>query len=180
MKTSADRPKIRVRGVGKSFRDRADGAAFMEAWVGMVLSRNGLHVTLFPFTYNDGKDHTHTWDIDVSKTSPRLNSCLPHAVEVKSTSHYFTGEADFQDFSGPNTVFISSKSAYIGKYYGNPNTPRNWLITSKKSGAVVWVPSGTPVLYTEILDPQRGPFQAACVSKGKLRSLVEFVEYING
>ena len=163
--------------VSKAFRDRADTAAFMEAWVGMVLSRNGLHVLLHPFTYNDGKDHTHSWDLDVCQDR-QLE--YPVACEVKSTSHRFTGESDFQDMSGPNTAFICSAGSYSKKYQNSPYTVREWLMVSKQTGSVVWVPAGSEVMFTEIVDPQRGPFNGVVVRKGKLRSIVEFVEMVNG
>ena len=75
--------------ISESFRQRADGAAFMEAWVGAMLSRSGLTTVHHPFTLasetgNPLSFYAHTHDLDVS-----VDGKVYTPLEVKSSNLSF-------------------------------------------------------------------------------------------
>lgn len=171
--------------VSQSFRDRADSAAFYEAWVGAVLSRAGLYTLHHPFQI-DGKDHSQSWDLDVSFSHPGTlhydsrdvrslrSSSVP--VEVKSLSLTFLN-TDSYPF---DHVLICSQSSWLRKWPGTGTVQRDFLLVSRPTGAIVWIPKGTPVtLGHPVHDKQRNEtYKAVKTNKGYLRPLSDFVEAI--
>lgn len=165
-----------LRGVSQSFRDRADPAAFWEAWVGAVLARAGLYTTHCPFEI-DGKDHGQTFDLMVG-TCPEGDYYDMKPVEVKSLKLTFN-DPDTYPF---DEVLVCSQNSFLRKWPGRDYSMRDFLFVSTQTGSIVWLPSMTKVtLGREIRDNSRNEvYKAVSASKDMLRPLDEFVEYIKG
>jgi hypothetical protein len=165
-----------LRGVSESFKQRADSAAFYEAWVGAVLARKGLTTIHHPFEI-DGKDHGQSWDLTLYRNVEpgHLKSVN---VEVKSLSISF---ADVESYPF-NDVLICSQNSWNRKWPGRDYTMRDFLLVSKPTGHIVWIPCMTAVtLGHEVLDSARNElYRAVKCAKSSLRSLAEFVEHVRG
>ncbi len=163
------------RAVSQSFIDRADGAAFYEAWVGAVLARAGLYTVHHPFLI-DGKDHGHTWDLDVCAVDPcRSGGGLTiTSVEIKSLSLSFERPASYPY----ENVLVCSQNSWLRKWAGKDTVQRDFLLVSKPTGAIIWVPTGSKVeLGVEVTDRSRNEtYKAVQVNKGSLRPLQDFIE----
>ncbi len=177
--------------VSQSFRDRADSAAFYEAWVGAVLTRAGLYVTLHPFEI-DGKDHGKSWDLDVfvepghlisdrrkikSLSKPRgsvRTEAVP--VEVKSLSLKFHNVDDYPF----GTVIVCSQNNFLRKWPGKQQTQRDFLLVSTRTGSIVWIPKHTAVtLGHDVLDGTRNElYKTVVVNKRQLCPFQDFIEYV--
>lgn len=190
-KTCKPPPKIApslMKNPSKSFLDRADSAAFYEAWVGSVLSRAGLFTVHHPFDTASNRDHGQSWDLDVGLFHPNtlhynngdvrsLRSPLT-PVEVKSLSLTFlnTDSYPFED------VLVCSQGSWLRKWPSQNTIQRDFLLVSRPTGSIVWVPKGTPVtLGHEVHDRQRNElYKAVKTTKPHLRQLADFVEAIRG
>ncbi len=166
------------RAVSQSFRDRADSAAFYEAWVGSVLARAGLYTVHHPFLI-DGKDHGHTWDLDVSAEDPSgwasdYGGFTLTNVEVKSLSVSFENAAGYPY----ETVLVCSQNSWIRKWPGKDAVQRDFLLVSKPTGCICWIPAGSPVeLGVLVTDKSRNEtYLAVQTNKQHLRPLQDFVE----
>jgi hypothetical protein len=162
-----------LKGVSQSFRDRADSAAFWESWVGAVLARTGLTTIHNPFEI-DGKDHGQSWDIEVchNVNGAAYDFDQTLVVEIKSLKLEFNHSEDypFQD------VLVCSRNSFLRKWPGRETTGRDFLLVSKVTGSMVWVPMGTKVGFKEILDGERGTANwTAYCQKEDLRDLADFV-----
>lgn len=172
--------------ISPSFRKRADEAAFFEAWVGCVLARAGLYTLHHPFVADGGDYHAHTWDLDVSAYPPltfdnvdvKRSSSSFRQVEVKSLSLTFTGPIDYPY----NRPLVCSQNSWLKKWPGKHTTQRDFLFVSKTTGAIVWLPVGSPVeLGCEVTDSTRGEtYKVAKTWDQYLRPLQDFIEDING
>lgn len=176
-----------MKGVSKSFQDRADSAAFYEAWVAAVLSRAGLYTLHHPFKI-DGQDHSQSWDLDVGIHHPETlhydhvdvrslrSSLIP--VEVKSLSLTFLNP-DTYPF---NDVLVCSQSSWMRKWPGKGTTQRDFLLVSRPTGSIIWIPKNTPVtLGHEVHDKSRNElYKAVKTTKGYLRPLADFCESLHG
>jgi hypothetical protein len=158
----------------KSFSDRANEAAFWEAWVGSVLTRNGLTVTLHPFTVaateEEVRSHHHTFDLTVyGKTSV-------HEVEVKSLSRRF--DSDPESWGESKYATLCSQSSYVRKWGMQLLLRRHFLFVSRPTGDILWVPRGVQVtLGATITDASRNEtYNIAQVFTRDLRKLSDFVE----
>lgn len=162
-----------IKGVSQSFRDRADSAAFYEAWVGAVLARAGLYTLHYPFEI-DGKDHSQTFDLETWSEPENTR----YTVEVKSLNLTFHNPESypFED------VLLCSQSSYMKKWPGRDYTMRDFLLVSRVTGAVVWVPRMTQVTFErEIEDRGRGEvYKAVTVQREALMDLSEFVSHVKG
>lgn len=159
----------------KSFRDRADSAAFYEAWVGSVLARAGLYTAHYPFSIREdgqpGEDFSKSHDLDVWSNPHRCSQ-----VEVKSVNFAFSGPEDYPY----NPVLLCSQSSFLKKWPGMSTTGRHFIIVSRMTGSMVWVPEHTPVtLGHEVVDGTRGEmYKAVVVGKYSLRDLQGFVSMV--
>ena len=170
------------RGVSKSFLDRADSAAFYEAWVGAVLARAGLYTLHHPFVADGGDYHGQTWDLDVHPREPYgdYDGCInwKASVECKSLSltFYNTDTYPFDD------VLVCSQNSWLKKWPGKDKTQRDFLLISRPTGSVVWLPVSSPVvLGVDVVDRTRGEaYKAVQAQKTSLRDLADFVEMVRG
>lgn len=173
-----------MKGVSQSFIDRADSAAFYEAWVGATLSRAGLYTLHHPFKI-DGKDHGQTWDLDVGAYPPSLvysdhkqpvEDMTP--VEVKSVNLSFHDRHSYPF----EMLLICSQNSWQRKWPGRDKTQRDFLFVSRKTGAILWLPKGVCVeLGVEVVDMGRSEvYKAVRTHKGYLRPLADFVEEVSG
>lgn len=169
--------------VSQSFRDRAPKAAFAEAWVGACLTRAGFYVVLHPWVI-DGKDHSQSFDLTVLNEAP-VNAyypgCTPEPkeveVEVKGLSLTFHN-LDSYPF---NDVLVCSFNNFRKKYPGKDKTGRDFFLLSMPTGAIVWVPKGTPIFIKEVLDSTRNElYKAVACNREDLRSFQDFAEAVNG
>lgn len=167
--------------VSQSFRDRADKAAFTEAWVGAVLSRMGLYTLHYPFEIDDGKDHSQTFDLTVSSDDPLNIDCWGESaceqvdVEIKGLSLTFTCPEDypFKD------VLVCSQNNFLRKWPGSSRVGRDFLLVSC-TGHIVWLPKRTEItLNHNVLDKTRNElYQAVRANKADLKTVKEFVVYV--
>ncbi len=168
-----------IKGVSQSFIDRADSAAFYEAWVATVLTRGGLYVLHYPFVI-DGKDHSQSYDLEVFRDIPCGDwggeLCHGTSVEVKSLSLTFTCP---EDYPFPE-VLLCSQSSFNKKWPGRDYTMRDFLLVSRKTGSIVWVPTMTQVGVKTVTDKTRNEtYQAMTVNQSALSTLQDFVETFN-
>ena len=180
-----------MKGVSKSFQDRSDSAAFFEAWVGATLSRAGLYTLHHPFVCDGGSYHGHSWDLDVFAAEPqtlRLTQSTDNPpntplgvgvrVEIKSLSLNFLNA---EQYPYPD-VLVCSQNSWLRKWPGANVTKRAFLMVSKPTGAIVYLPEGSPVeMGVEVTDKTRNEvYKAVKTSKKNLRSLQDFIEEVNG
>ncbi len=179
--TRMNSPDLRPhRTVSQSFRDRADSAAFYEAWVGAVLARTGLFTVHQPFLI-DGKDHGESWDLDVLNYDPiRIlpdGGLINRRVEVKSLSVSFENVRQYPY----ETVLVCSQNSWLRKWPAKDTVQRDFLLVSKPTGCICWIPAGSPVeLGVLVTDKSRNEtYKAVQTNKGLLRPLQDFVETFN-
>ena len=165
----------------ESFAARANEAAFWEAWVGAVLARCGLYTVHHPFTVAQTMGETHayaqTWDMDVSECHPsEWEYSPPTETEVKSLSLTFTMPDDY-----PHDEVLVCSAKNHGKKYGKDAgmSGRDFLLVSRATGAIVWVPRGTCMFQKEVTDNERGQtYMAMACKREDLRALKSYVQAI--
>ena len=162
--------------ISESFKQRADASAFFEAWVGAMLSRANLFTLHHPFTLasetgNPVSFYAHTWDIDVA--ADLLRMWVP--VEVKSVNLKFWEPNDYPHLG----LLVCSDASWQKKWPGADVVQRVFLMVSRESGGIVWLPKGAAVTRKMVKDPSRGE-EYLCVAshKSELRKLADFVAYI--
>lgn len=167
--------------VSESFRNRADSAAFYEAWVGAVLARAGLYTVHHPFTIaqtrEEAKSHGLSHDIDVSAFNPIGDDIhCTHEVEVKSVSPSFTCSSDYPY----EDILVCSQNSFLRKWPGKASTGRDFLFVSRPTGAIIWLPKDTKVtLGVEVFDKSRAElYKSVKTSKHQLLELDDFVEKV--
>lgn len=165
--------------VSESFKSRADSAAFYEAWVATLLSRGGLYALHLPFVISDSKDLTEP-DLKVFSDPEHYDGVTCDfrckGVEIKSVSVTFHN-VDTYPF---DTVLVCSQNSFLRKWPGSSTLKRDFLIVSRKTGSVIWIPSGTQVeLGKEVTDKSRNEtYKVVTVSKDALRPLQDFIEMV--
>lgn len=161
--------------ISDSFKQRADSAAFYEAWVGAMLSRSNLYTLHHPFTLaaetgNPLSFYAHTWDLDVSP-----NKTVFTPVEVKSVNLLFTEPNDYPHLG----VLVCSDASWQHKWPGTDLTGRDFLMVSRKSGGIVWLPRGAETGTTQVEDKTRAEkYLCRTTHKSQLRSLADFVAHV--
>ncbi len=163
--------------ISESFKQRADSSAFFEAWVGAKLSRSNLFSLHFPFTLaaetgNPLSFYAHSWDLDVS---PDNTVFTP--LEVKSVNLKFTEPNDYPHMG----VLVCSESSWQKKWPLKELTQRDFLMVSRESGGIVWLPKGSLTKVIQQKDKTRGELYS-CRATGKecLRSFSDFTNHIKG
>lgn len=161
--------------ISESFKQRADGAAFYEAWVGAILSRSNLYSVHHPFTLaaetgNPLSFYAHSWDLDVS---PDNKVFLP--VEVKSVNLKFCEPNDYPHMG----VLVCSDASWQKKWGSRFVTQRDFLMVSRLTGGIVWLPKHTETGLTNITDKTRDEsYMCRTAGKEDLRPLRDFVDYV--
>lgn len=170
-----------LSGVSQSFLDRANSAAFYEAWVGSVLARAGLYTLHHPFVADGGDYHGTTWDLDVAPNEEAMwgpgmsGKCVQ--VECKSLSLAFNSPGSYPY----ENVLLCSQNSWLKKWPGKDKVQRDFLLISRPTGSIVWVPCGVPVsMGVEVTDKTRGEtFKAVSVRREALLPLGDFLEMVN-
>lgn len=163
-----------------SFKRRANEAAFWEAWVGAVLARAGLYTLHHPFAADGGDQHAYSWDLDVS-THDDLGIGKPWGlpVECKSLSLTFNNPDDYPF----ERALVCSFNSHNRKWPGAVETQRDFLLISRETGSIIWIPTGSPIDIVKVADRTRGDkvenYKAVQTSRDNLRPLWDFVEYLN-
>lgn len=163
--------------VSQSFADRADSAAFYEGWVSAVLSRCGLYVLHRPFVVDGSKEHDLSVDISVGVEASNAGQATliqnSADVEIKSLNLDFKNPFDYPY----DEVLLCSQSSFLKKWPGAYKTERDFLMVSRVTGAILWVPKRTDVMFgKEIYDSKRGElYRAVAVQRKFLRPLKGFV-----
>ena len=162
--------------ISESFQQRADSAAFYEAWVGAMLSRRGMFTLHHPFTTvgetgNPASFYAHTWDLDVSPDNVVFTK-----IEVKSVNLKFTEPNDYPHLG----VLVCSESSYVRKWPdGGSRLQRDFLTVSRLTGGIIWIPKGTILGRKEVTDLTRNEtYWCKTVGKEFLQPLSAFVESI--
>jgi hypothetical protein len=169
--------KHRSTYISESFKNRADSAAYWEAWVGAKLSRGNLYTVHHPFTVasetgNPLSFYAHTWDLDVSADNKVFSP-----VEVKSVNLKFFEPNDYPHLG----VLVCSQASWNKKWAGKDTVQRHFLMVSRETGGIVWLPKGAPVIVKEAKDPSRGEvYPCIATHKSELRSLNDFITIIQG
>lgn len=158
--------------ISESFQQRADSAAFFEAWVGAKLSRANLFTVHHPFTLasetgNPLSFYAHTWDLDVS---PDNKVFTP--VEVKSVNLKFHEPNDYPHLG----LLVCSEASFKKKWPGATRVMRDFLMVSRLTGGIVWLPRGAAIGRKEVTDPSRKEtYWCITAHKSELRSLSAFI-----
>lgn len=161
--------------ISDSFRQRADSSAFFEAWVGAKLSRANLYTVHHPFTLasetgNPLSFYAHTWDLDVS-----VDNRVFIPVEVKSVNLRFVEPNDYPHLG----LLVCSDSSWQKKWPGTDTVQRDFLMVSRETGGIVWLPKGSPVTRKEVKDPSRNEtYCCVAAHKQELCSLSHFINYV--
>lgn len=164
--------------ISESFRQRADSSAFFEAWVGAMLSRSGLTTVHHPFTLasetgNPLGFYAHTWDLDVAVGPNDVYT----PVEVKSVNLAFTLPNDYPHLG----VLVCSDASFRKKWPGKTKTQRDFLMVSRDTGGIIWLPKGTETVVKEQRDKTRNEVYACrAAHKGALKPFAEFIGHIKG
>lgn len=175
--------------ISESFKQRADSSAFFEAWVGAKLSRANLFTVHHPFTLasetgNPLSFYAHTWDLDVSTNDPhemgddRYSGKYSVAVEVKSVNLSFVEPNDYPHLG----LLVCSDASWQKKWSHKDlqdRVQRDFLMVSRETGGIVWLPRGAPVTRKVVKDPSRNE-EYLCVAahKQELRNFNNFVNYM--
>ena len=163
--------------VSRSFLQRADEAAFWEAWVGAKLAREGLYACHMPFTADGHPSHGTSNDLLVSTESPFIGSEADgETVEVKGIKAEFTCPGDYPF----ERVLVCSQNSWLRKWPGRDFTSVSFLFASKKTGAIIWLPPMTKVeLGREITDGTRNEtYRVVDAEARHLRTFSEFVDWV--
>jgi len=169
--------------ISESFKQRADSSAFFEAWVGAMLSRSGLTTVHHPFTLagetgNPLSFYAHSWDLDVGVVDEGFRADVFTAVEVKSVNLKFSDHPNDYPHLG---VLVCSDRSFTKKWPGAVTTQRDFLMVSRVTGAIIWLPKGSPTIVKEQKDKTRNETYACrATHKSCLRSFSEFVGNIKG
>lgn len=152
--------------LSQSFCDRADRAAFWEAWVSATLRRCGLYVLSGPFglaqTQAEKDEYANRYDLEVSADGL---FCCP--VEVKSC------------YAPKERVMVSSLLNWQKKSKKSDVTTTHFLSVCTRDGEIVWFPKGTPVLIETMHDISRNEiFKCVTVSWYSGRPVEDFVSEI--
>jgi hypothetical protein len=162
--------------ISESFKQRADSSAFFEAWVGAMLSRSNLYTLHHPFTLaaetgNPLSFYAHTWDLDVGA----VNGGYMYPVEVKSVNLKFTEPNDYPHLG----VLVCSEASFQKKWPGLEVTQRDFLMVSRASGGIIWLPKYSPTTVIKQKDRTRGErYACRATRKEYLKSLSDFVNRI--
>ncbi len=177
-----------------SFDGRLERGAFWEAWVGAVLSRCGLHTVHYPCLVDKTKNFDNTWDLEVFyQPSPLINQKLevrslsePNdgrssgsgrtAVEVKSNKLTYHGVDDYPF----DTVLVCAQDSWMKKWPGKETVQRDFLMVSRLTGHLVWVPTGTKVQLNHPVHDRNRNYSYKCVvvNKDQLRPFAEFITHV--
>jgi len=97
-------------------------------------------------------------------------------VEVKSNQLTYHGPDDYPF----ETVLVCAQDSWMKKWPGKETTQRDFLMVSRVTGHIVWVPIGTRVeLNHPVHDRNRNySYKCAVVVREQLRSLKDFVAYV--
>jgi hypothetical protein len=162
--------------ISESFKQRADSSAFFEAWVGAKLARSNIYTIHHPFTLaaetgNPLSFYANTWDLDVSPDGK-----LYRHVEVKSVNLKFTEPNDYPHMG----VLVCSEASWLKKWPGETLTQRDFLMVSRLTGGIIWLPVGTETGRTEVTDNTRKEkYWCITTHKSELRPLASFVQHVH-
>ncbi len=168
---------VKTNYISESFKQRADSSAFFEAWVGAMLARSNLYTVHFPFTLaaetgNPLSFYAHSWDLDVSATNKVF---LP--LEVKSVNLRFTEPNDYPHMG----VLVCSEASFQKKWPGAHRTQRDFLMVSRTTGGIVWLPRYSETSVITQKDKTRNEvYLCRATEKACLRPLADFVAYVQG
>lgn len=163
------------KGVSPSFKKRANEAAFWEAWVGAVLARAGLWTLHHPFAADGGDSHGLTWDLDVSTHGDTSGQAPWLPVECKSLSLTFTTEDDYPF----DNVLICSANSWNRKWPGHTTSQRDFLLISRETGGILWIPVGAQAKVVKVTDSTRNEtYKAMQTTRDALRPLIDFVDHV--
>jgi hypothetical protein len=163
----------------QSFLNRADEAAFWEAYVGAVLARAGLYVVHNPMKLGEFHDPACSTQSDLGVYQAHPDSVefeleAGTQIEVKSRNIRFTSPEDYKC----DDVRVCSESWFRKNWGSYEKFARDFFLVSQQTGAIVWVPAGTHAVFgKEIRDNERNEsFKIVQCHKSDLRTVEEFVK----
>jgi hypothetical protein len=164
----------KVLRLSESFRGRADEACFWEAYVASKLAREGLYVTMNPFSLGEVADpeKATSWDLDVF-----VNPDIAYPVEVKSRNLSFTDKPHQFPFEDVN---VCSQNFFLKNWPGYDCTGRDFMMVSTRTGGLLWLPAGSKVcMGKEVFDSDRGEaFRVVTAKRELLRQYAEFAQLV--
>ncbi len=161
--------------ISESFRRRADSSAFFEAYVGARLSRFNLWTVHHPFTLADETGnpvsfYAHSWDLDVSSDNKLFTP-----VEVKSVNLLFHEPNDYPHLG----LLVCSVASWQKKWPKQTKTQRDFIMVSRLSGGMVWLPKGTETWTKEVTDKRRKEtYECVVAHKADLKPISAFATSI--
>lgn len=161
--------------ISESFKARADSSAYWEAWVGARLARMNLWTKHWPVTLADElgvplSHYAHSWDLDVS-----ANGTVFTPVEVKSINLSFLDPKDYPH----QGVLVCSDASWRKKWGMQDTLKRDFLIVSRVTGGIVWLPKGASCGLTRVTDKTRGEtYMARSTHVSNLQPLVAFADHV--
>lgn len=166
------------------FEGRLSQGALWEAWVGAVLSRCGLYTLHHPAVVGGERDHSVSLDLEVFPFHPLQKpnvkvkrSFSPSedgfSSEVKSSQLSFTGPDDYP----MPTVLVCAQDSWMNKWPGKETVQRDFLLVSRVTGHLVWVPVGTKVQMNHPVHDRNRNYSYKCVvvNREQLRPFQDFV-----
>jgi hypothetical protein len=161
--------------ISESFKSRADTAAFWEAWVAACLTRAELEVLLLPLTIAKTDEEFQSYQKRVGDILVGIPGHPKRSVEVKSASRNFVTAKDV-----PERMLLCSDASHRRKTNAEHNTSyAHFLMVSTVTGAIIWVPKGTPTEVTVVTDSSRNEtYKCRTVARADVRELSDFVEHL--
>ncbi len=184
------------------FSGRLSQGAFWEAWVGAVLSRCGLTTVHHPAVIGGERDHSLSHDLTIFNNLGTFasESCLTRKrfregmkrggsaedaspsvpgtteLEVKSSSLTFTSPNDYP----MPTALVCAQDSWMNKWPGKETVQRDFLLVSRVTGHLVWVPKGTLVQMNHPVHDRNRNYSYKCVvvDKEQLRPFKDFVKHV--
>ncbi len=153
------------------FSKRMENSPYWEATIGTLLSKAGLVSVHFPSDITDD-DKSQSVDLKVGTENDYWNQTL-RDLEVKGVS---IGFKDCKSYPF-DMMWTWSQFSYLNKWPGTDHSVIDFIKISMKTGAVVWVPRGTPIeMGHESFDKTRGTFfKVVGVHKKYLKSFEDFI-----
>lgn len=186
------------RDMPKSFADRLAVGAFWEGYVASCLALNGLHTLHNPAVVGGERDHSISHDLDVFANNPfepgtfTDESCLRERrggdkegvtkaqtqLEVKSSKLTFTGPLNYPNI----TATVCAQESWMNKWPGKETVQRDFILVSRVTGSMVWVPVGAKVQMNHMVHDMVRNYTYKCVIVGReqLRTFQEYVAKVKG
>ncbi len=160
-----------LRKNSKSFLQRADSAAFWEAYVASKIAREGFNVTIMESHHGEyiKPEKLTSYDMEVH-ISPEMS--LP--IEVKSRK-YLDMEVSKEN------IWVCNKKFFDRCWPGWDVIGRDFIFVNSRDSHMLWLPAGTPVGLGAEHDRSRNEtFEVVTVPTNTLKPFRDFIAFLKG